>query len=77
MTSVGAQVFADCVVQAVADEGDREVRDVYANPAAVEALGGGDRSSAAAERVEHDIALVAGCTDDAFEQGFGLLSGVA
>ena len=46
---VGAQVFAERVVQAVADERDGEMRDVDADPAAVQALGGGDRSSAAAE----------------------------
>ena len=48
---VGSQVFAERVVQAVSDECDGEVRDVDANPAAVEALGCGDGGSAAAEGV--------------------------
>ena len=47
------------------------MRDVDANPAAVEALRGGDRCAAAAEGVKHDIAFVAGCVDDALKQGFG------
>ena len=74
---IGTQVLAEGVAQAVADEGDGDVRDVDPDPVAVEPFGRGNRGAAAAERVEDDIALGAAGVDDAFEQGFGLLGGVA
>ena len=43
---VGFEFVLEGVLQAVADEGDGDVGDVYANPAAVEALGGGDGGAA-------------------------------
>ena len=70
LSSKGFEFVLEGVLQAVADEGD-----VYANPAAVEALGGGDGGAAAAEGVQHHVALVAAGADDAFQQGLGLLGG--
>ena len=63
----GAQAVA--VLQAVLHEGDAEVGDVDAEPAAAEAVGGVDGGAAAAEGVEHDVAGVAAGADDAFEEG--------
>ena len=56
---------------------DGEVGDVNADPAAVQALGHGHGGAAAAEGVEHQVALVAAGVDDALQQGLGLLGGVA
>ena len=53
------------------------MRDVDADPAALQTLGDGDRRPAPAERVEDDIALVAAGLDDALQEGFWLLGGVA
>ena len=49
------------------------MRDVDADPAAVEILRGDHRRAAAAERIEHQIALVRGRLDDPLEQGERLL----
>ena len=68
---------AVAVLQAVLHEGDAEVGDVDAEPAAAEALGGVDGGAAAAEGVEHDVAGVAAGADDALEEGKGFLGGVA
>ena len=48
------------------DEIDGKVRDVDANPAALEPFRYCDGGSAPAEGIENDIAFVAGCFDDAF-----------
>ena len=71
----GAQAVA--ILQAVLHEGDAEVGDVDAEPAAAEAVGGVDGGAAAAEGVEHDVAGVAAGADDAFEEGERFLGGVA
>ena len=68
---------AEGVVEAVFHQGDGDVGDVDADPASLEALGDGNSGAAAAEGVEDDIALVAAGVDDAFEQGFWLLCGIA
>lgn len=65
------------VLQPLQDEGDRLVGDVYADPLAAEPLGDRNRGAAAAVSVEDDVSLVGGSPDDAFEQGFGLLGGIA
>ena len=74
---VVSKVLAERVVKPVTYESDCEVGDVDADPAPVETLCGGDRCAAATEGVKDDIALVARCVDDAFQQGFGLLGGIA
>jgi len=61
----------------VLDEGHGQVGDVDADPVALELLGGDDGGARAAEGVEDQVALVAGCRDDAPEEGEGLLGGVA
>jgi hypothetical protein len=53
------------------------VRNVDADPAAIEALGYLHRCTAATEGIEDKIAFVGTGFDDAFEEGFGLLGGVA
>ena len=50
------------------NEGDGQVGDVDANPAAAEFFGGSDGGAAAAEGIEDDIAGIAAGLDDAFEQ---------
>ena len=45
---VGAQAVAEAVVEAVTDQGDGEVGDIDADPAAVETLGGDGGGAAAA-----------------------------
>ena len=50
---------------------------VYANPPAVESFGDCYGCSAAAEGIEDYVSLVAGGVDDALEQSFGLLGGIA
>ena len=52
------------------------MRDVDADPAAVQALGGDDCRAATAERIKDQVALAAAGLDDAFEQGFGFLGRV-
>ena len=69
--------LAELVVQTLLDEADGEVGDVDADPAAIEALRGGDGSAATAEGIENYVAFVGAGLDDAFEQGFGLLRWVA
>ncbi len=64
-------------MQALLDEGDGEMRNVDADPAAVQALGHVQGGAAAAEGVQHQVAFVAAGSDDALQQGFGLLGGVA
>ena len=48
----------------------------YPYPLAPQPLGDRDRCAAAAERVEHHVALVAACHDDALQQRLRLLRGV-
>ena len=63
--------------EALLDEADGEVGNVDADPAAIEALRDLDGGAAAAERVEDYVAFVGTGFDDAFEEGFGLLGGIA
>jgi len=53
------------------------MRDVDADPAALEKVRDDDGRPAAAERVKHDVALVAARQDDALKERLGLLGGVA
>src|SRR5579863_1417926 len=59
--------LAECVAKTALDEADGEMRDVYADPVAIEALRDGDGCAAAAERVENRVAFVATRFDYAFE----------
>ena len=52
---------------------DGEVRDVDADPAAVEFLRDGDRRAASAEWIENNVAFVGAKCYDAFEQRFWFL----
>ena len=61
------------MVQAVAHQADRQVGNVDADPAAVEAFRDRRGGAAAAEWVKDKVALVAAGADDAFQQGFGFL----
>ena len=74
---VGGQFVAEGVLQAVLDEVDGQVGDVDADPAALQAFGHGHRGAAAAEGVQDHVAFVAAGPDDALQQGFRLLGGVA
>ena len=65
------------VLKAALDEMVWEMRDIDADPAAVQFLRGMDGGAAAAKRIENEIAFVRGGGDDAFEQGERLLGGVA
>ena len=80
--------FADYVVvrdgvqvegglEAVLHQGDGQVGNVDAEPVASQLLRRRHRRAAAAEGVEHHVALVGGCGDDALQQGLGFLGGVA
>ena len=74
---VGTQIIAEGVVQAVPDQRDGQVGNVDADPAAVEPFRRGHRCTTPAERVQHHVALVAAGPDDALQQCFGFLRGVA
>ena len=52
-------------------EGDGEVGNVNAQPAALELFGGGHGGAAAAEGVQDHVAGVGGGEDDAFQEGPG------
>ena len=52
-------------------------RNVDPDPLAVQVLGGDAGRCAATERVQHHIAFITGCLDDAFQEGKGFLSGVS
>ena len=51
--------------------------NVDADPAAFQAFGHVQGGAAAAEGVQHQVAFVAAGPDDALQQGFGFLGGVA
>jgi len=56
---VGVSHFlAEGVIEPLLDESDGEMRDVDANPAAIQALGDGDGGSASAEGIEDGVALI-------------------
>ena len=65
------------VVEAGLDEADGEVGDVDADPATVEFLGDLDGGAAAAEGIKDDVAFVGGGFEDALEEQFRLLGGIA
>jgi hypothetical protein len=65
-----------CVFQATLDEMNCKMRDVDADPAAIELLCGVDRGPAAAKRIEDKITFVGGPGNDSFEKGERLLGGV-
>jgi hypothetical protein len=69
--------FAECVVKPLLDESDGKMRDVDADPSAVEALGNLHGGAAAAEGIENNVTLVGAGFDDAIKQGLWLLSWIA
>jgi hypothetical protein len=68
---------AVAIGEALLDEADGEVGDINANPAAIKALGGLDGGAATTEGIKDEVSLVGAGFEDAFEEGFGLLGGVA
>jgi hypothetical protein len=66
----------ESISQSPFDQAHGQVRDVDADPAAIQLLRGVDRCAAAAEGIENDIALVAAGGNDAFEQSKRLLGWV-
>ena len=56
---------------------DGEAPEIRRNPAPAQLLGHCGGRARAAETVKHKIAFVGGGFDDALEQGFGFLSGIA
>ena len=58
------------------DEGCR-LADVAGNPATAKSFGYSCCGAAATEEIADEVAFVGRCLDDTFEEGFGLLSGVA
>ena len=73
----GFDLRAEGIGEALLDESDGQVGNVDADPAAVEPLRDLNGGAAAAEGIEDQIAFVGTGFEDAFEQGFGLLGGVA
>src|ERR1035437_6397348 len=67
------QAAAVCVLQAVFDEGNRELRHVYADPVPAILLRCVNRRAATAEGVEHEVAGIAAGLDDSLQQCHGLL----
>jgi len=65
------------VNEAALHEVHGDIGDVNADPPSAQPLGDGDGGPAAAEGVEDDVAFVAASEEDAFEQGLGLLGGIA
>ena len=61
------QLGAERVVEAVLHQRHGKMRDIYADPAPLQALGDGDGGTASAERIGNDIAFVAAGTNDAFK----------
>jgi len=55
----GGDLGAELVAQALLDQGDGQVGDVNADPAAAQLLRRGDGGAAAAEGVQHHVALLA------------------
>ena len=74
---VAAGVEVEHILEAGLHQRDGQVGDVYAEPLAVELLGGSHGGATAAEGVENHVALVGRGLDDAFEEGLGFLGGVA
>ena len=58
MNFVGREFRAEGVMEAIADERDGEVRNVYAHPTPLQSFGDIDGGAAAAERIKHYIAFV-------------------
>src|ERR1035437_1820807 len=71
------QAAAVSVLQAVFDEGNRELRHVNADPVPAILLRCVNRRAAAAEGVEHEVARIAARQNDALQQRHGLLRRVA
>ena len=65
------------IPQPVFDERYGQMSDVNADPTALEALRDSDRGSGPAERIEHQLLLVAAGLDDAFQKCLGLLRRIA
>jgi hypothetical protein len=72
-----ANLAAEAVAEALLDKADGEMGDVDADPAPAQALRDLDGGAAAAEGVEDDVAFVGAGANDAFEESFGFLRGVA
>ena len=51
----GESGFGECIFDAIFDEGDGEMGDVDADPAAIEGLGSGNGGATATEGVEDDV----------------------
>jgi hypothetical protein len=65
------------IVEPLLDQADGQVCDVDPDPVPLELLGRCDGRSAAAKRIEDEIAFVRAGQDDPFEQSFRLLRGIA
>jgi hypothetical protein len=69
--------FTEVVTQARLDKIYGQVCDVDAHPRTVQLLCDSEGSAASAERVKHNVAFIGTGFDDAFEQCFRLLRGIA
>ena len=65
------------VLQALGGDGDGDARLVNSNPTAAQTLRHGGGRATTHEGIKHQIALIGGCCDDAFEQLFWFLRGVS
>jgi hypothetical protein len=74
LSKTSAGMYAD---QPLSRSVDGELTQVAADPFAVEFFRHGQRGAGAAEDISDEVAFVGGGLDDAFEQGFWLLGGVA
>src|SRR5436309_1525061 len=70
-------LFAKRIFQSALDQIDREIRDVDADPLSIQLLGRVNSRAASAKRIEHHIAGIARCADDALKQRLRFLCWIA
>src|SRR5438093_4272683 len=70
-------LFAESVFQSALDQINREISDVDTDPLSIQLLGRVNSRAASAKRIEHHIAGIARCADDALKQRLRFLCWIA